>query len=238
MSLLTLIESVTDRLALPRLTTVVGNTNDQARLLLALANEEGRELAARGTWQVLVNEITFTTQATESQGTIDGIVAYQDYGRILNDVMWNRTTGQKIIGAITAQQWQEAKARATSSTLYPMYRFRGNTLLMTPTPTAGQTVAFEYVQSRWVRNFGETLEYPQWNDDTDVGLLSESIMANGVLWRFKRQKGFDYAEEFAAYERQVADALARDGGKPAINFNGSGYDPLCPPSYAEGSWGV
>lgn len=235
MSLLSLVESVTDRLALPRLSTVVGNTNDQARLILALANEEGRELGARGSWEALTKEQTFSTLAAESQGAFASLITDGDCHHILNDVMWNRTANQPIKGSVSPQLWQQMKSGSVSG-IYPRYRIRGGILRMLPVPTAAQTVAFEYISTKWVSDSGGSTFYAAWNADTNVGLLSESIMADGVLWRFKRQKGFDYAEEFAAYERLVADALARDGGKELLNFNGGG-DPSAP-TYPEGSWSL
>lgn len=237
MSLLTLIQTVTDRLALNRLTTVIGNADKQARLLLALANEEGRDLGVRGSWQALVKEQTFTTVATESQGAMTTIITDNDFHHILNNVMWNRSNNQPIFGSITPQLWQRLKSNLVTGP-YPRFRVRGGTLRFIPIPAASQTVAFEYVSTWWASKSDATAFYAAWNADTDIGLLDEKIMADGIRWRFLREKGMDYSEEFSAYERLVGDALSRDGGKMDINMGGQGYNPLDPPMAAEGSWNL
>lgn len=53
-------------------------------------------------------------------------------------------------------------------------------------------------------------------------------MLLGVQWRWRKAKGFEYSEEFMLYERQVADAQARDGTKQTLNLGGkiaTPYDP-------------
>ena len=64
MSLLTLVQSVTDRIGLARPTAVVGSNDTQIRGLLSLANQEGKDLATRFDWSVLMKEKTFTATAT------------------------------------------------------------------------------------------------------------------------------------------------------------------------------
>ena len=39
----------------------------------------------------------------------------------------------------------------------------------------------------------------------------------GIVWRFKKSKGFDYAEDFTTYQVQTRQALNRDGGRPRIS---------------------
>ena len=49
-------------------------------------------------------------------------------------------------------------------------------------------------------------------------LLPETLLLMGLRWRWKKEKGVDYAEDFRTYESQVKDALGRDGGKPILNM--------------------
>ena len=51
-------------------------------------------------------------------------------------------------------------------------------------------------------------------------------------------KGFDYAEDFADYEKMIVDAMAKDGGKPTLNLAGSAND--YPPGIMVpvGSWNL
>jgi hypothetical protein len=40
-----------------------------------------------------------------------------------------------------------------------------------------------------------------------------------LRWRWKKEKGFEYGEDFRTYEMQVKDALSRDGGKPKLSMD-------------------
>ena len=225
MSLLTVIQDVADLLGIPRPSTVYGSLDPGVRQLLQLANREGRELSSRYPWQVLTREATFTTVATESQGTLASILgASQSLRSIVNDTLWNRTTGEQICGPRDGKTWQEYKSSVFTSPLAE-YRIRGDALLLLPAPTAGQTVAFEYVSKSWCTDSTGATYRTAFAADTDLVLLEEEIFRIGIEWSWLQRKGFEYAESFASYERMVGDAMVRDGTKATLDLAGSAaYD--------------
>lgn len=216
MNLLELVQDVSDLLGIPRPASVIGSLDAGTRQLLQLANREGRELSARYPWQVLTREATFTTVATESQGTLASIIgATQTLRSVVGETLWNRTTGEPVCGPRDGRTWQAYKSQTFTSPLAE-YRIRGDSLLILPAPTAGQTIAFEYVSGSWLTDSVGTTYRSAFAVDTDVVLLDAEIMRVGLEWRWLQRKGFEYAESFASYERMVADAMARDGTKPTI----------------------
>lgn len=233
MSLLTLVQSVATELDISSPSTVVGNTNNQIIQLLRLANNEGKYLAARYRWQALINEATFTSAATESQGAMTTL-AGASFGWLCNDTVWNRTQDRRMI-PVSDVQWQQMKATSITGPC-EYFRIRGGLFIVQPTMTASETVAFEWVSKNWCESSGGT-DQSAWAADTDVGILDETVMAAGVLWRWKRAKGLDYAEDFNTYEALVADAAARDGAKKHIHMGaGRGSRFLNSRSGAEGNW--
>lgn len=232
MSLLTIVQAATDELSLPRPTVVVGNTSDQnVKTLLALANREGKALAKRYNWSDLVTEATHTTLAQENQGVMTTIAP--GFRFIINQTIWNRSYQRSIPGSLSPQQWQAEKSSEINGP-YQEYRIRGGDLLLIPAPAAGQTVAFEYQSKNWCQNAAGSTTYSAWNADDDTGILDEDLMTLGLVWRFKRAKGLDYAEEFSEYERQVNDSMARDGGKPVLDAGAEGFSRSI--YVPEGSW--
>ena len=77
-----------------------------------------------------------------------------------------------------------------------------------------------------------------WSADDNVPLLDEDLLILGTIWRWKKLKGFEYAEDFADYERQVMDAMGRDGGKPTLSLTGSTYDIAPVVIVPSGSWNL
>ena len=212
MSLTTITNSVCDRVGIPRPTTVVGNTDPGVRQLLALANEEGQELTSRHRWSGLIRECTFTTVASPA----DLVVVAEGFDYILPGTVWNRTTDRPV-PPMTPETWQAYRASGSSG---PTMRFRiqDTALYLYPDPGAGTSMAFEFVTKNWNQTTGG-VEQDAWANDTDTGLLNENLMALGLIWRWKKAKGMDYAEDFNAYERRVANAIARDGASPHISLS-------------------
>lgn len=213
MTFATMCNAVCDQVGIPRPSSYVGNTDPVARQLVALANAEGRSLASRHRWNKLIKEATHTTLAAASQGTVASIASGFDY--LLGDTMWNRTQDREV-PAITAEEWQAYQANGVAGP-FTKFRIRDGTLYMVPTPTAGHTLAFEYVSKNWCESSGGT-DQDAWTADTDVGILDENLMGLGLLWRYKKAKGLEYGEDFADYERLVANAIARDNPQPRLSL--------------------
>lgn len=241
MSLLTIVTKFVQRTALPAAATVVGNTDPQVKQILTILEEECIELAARHPWRALVNECTFTTLATEVQGTFLNLgtgTAANNLRYILNNVMWNRTLGIKVWGPVDPQDWQALKAMIGSGP-YSQYRIRGSIsaqahLLFNPAPAAGDTIAFEYMTNNWCLN--GSVPTAVFVADTDTLLLDESLVSAGLKWRWKKEKGLTYAEDFNSYERMVENAIGRDGTKKTLYMDGPCTDVKPGIFVPPGSW--
>jgi hypothetical protein len=226
MSLLSLIGSVCVRVGLPRPNAAFTSVDPQVQQVVELASEEGQELAARHPWQALTREATFTTVAAEVQGTIQGMTG-PDFKYVINDTIWNRSLRRPVFGPKSPADWQNLKAQFVNGP-WNQYRIRGNQVLFTPQPGAGEDCYFEWQSSYWCVGLSGSPYADSWGADSDTSLLDERIMALGTIWRWKAAKGLEYAEDFLKYERDVQDAMARDGGKPKLNLGGGGGGDLWP----------
>lgn len=239
-TILQIVRAVAPRLGLLPPSTVTGSTDLQIQQLLALANEEGEELAGRKTgWTALIKERTFTTVAAESQGVLAGgvVPAGSGFSYILNDTIFNRTTQFGVSGPMTPRGWQGLKATTTLTGFYSQYRIRGGELLLYPAPAAGDTAAFEYVTENWVSNVTNDVFRTEFTMDDDYPLLDSRLIRLGLIWRWKSAKGLEYAENFNAYEAAVADALARDGTAGPASLDGCNRDGIEPGIFvSKGNW--
>lgn len=209
MSLLTTVQRFCRRTNITVPTTVIGTTDAQVAQVYALLEEEGNDLSGRGSWEVLTVEALHTTVANESQGDITD-VADDGFRYIKNDTIWDRTENLPVL-VIDGPDWQAEKGFAETSPRYRA-RIRSGELIATPTPVAGNTWAFEYVTWNWInRN-----EKQYFTNDSDIIDLPEPVIQMGLRWRWKKEKGFEYAEDFRTYENMVADALGREGMKKVL----------------------
>lgn len=232
---LSIIQSVCKRVGLASPTSAVGNSEVQIANIVELCNEEGQELSVRANWTAQQLEASFTTLAAEDQGLVETIAP--GFNFIINDTIWNRTLRRPVFGPRTPQEWQQNKAFAINGP-WSNFRIRGGHIYMYPTPAAGQSCYFEYQTRNWLTNSGGTTSYESWNADTDIPLLDWHLLVLGTIWRWKKFKGFEYAEDFATYERRVVDSIAIDGGKDSISMSGAKYDIFPGVVVPSGSWNV
>lgn len=233
MSLLTLCQAAARQLNVAVPSSIVGNTaNETAMLLLRLASEEGFSLMRRYPWQVLTAEKTFTTVAADEQTS----AIPDDYDRMIPETMFNRGTRRRVAGPLSPEEWQQTKATLVTY-VNPTFRIRGDALLMSPNPPAGETVAYEYVSKHFCKSSGGTTQ-ADWLDDGDLGRLDEGLMALGLVWRFRQVKGLSYAEDLNLYERRVSDAEMRDGVKPRISGDMGVMDRMATKLQIPETWNI
>lgn len=238
MSLLTIVQDVCGEIGIPIPTSVVGSNSELVSQLFRLAKREGMELSTGASvglshdWTVLQSETTWTSTATESQGALTTLAPGFRY--IVNETVFDRTQQRQQPGPLSGTVWQWRKA-ATASGPYPEWRIRNGTLYMYPVPSAGHTMAFEYASSYWCQDSGGTAK-ATWTDDSDTARLDEEWFKLGLIWRWRKAKGLDYAEDFRSYQIAVTHAIARDGGKPRLTMNNDREMPRV--SVPDGNWSV
>ena len=232
---LSIVQTICGRLGLLSPTSAVGSSDTQISNIVALCNEEGQELAARYEWTALQTEATYTTVATEDQGAIDTIAPGLKY--IINDTIWNRSLRRPVFGPRTPQSWQQQKAFAINGP-WSSHRIKNGHLYMFPVPVAGQDCYFEYVSANWCTDSTGATSYDAWNNDADIPRLDYQLIVLGTIWRWKKLKGFEYAEDFNVYERRVQDAMGRDGGKDWLSLTNTKYDIMPGVVVPAGSWNV
>lgn len=232
MTCLSIVQKVCKRVGIATPNSAVSSSDPQVLQVVELCNEEGQELAARYTWTALQTEATYTTLATEIQGSLATIAP--GLLNIVNNTIWNRSQQRPVYGPKTPQGWQQDQANFVAGP-YSSFRIKAGNLLMYPVPTAGESCYFEYISRNWVNaTAGGTDE--EWTADTDTTVFDEQLIVLGTVWRWKAAKGFEYAEDFNKYERRVLDAIAQDGSKPMLRLDGPLNDMFPAVLVPAGSW--
>lgn len=228
---LQIIQTACRRIGILAPNAVVGSTDPQIIQLLAISEEEGQEQADRYQWESLQQEATFTTVATQVQTTLAAITTGFNY--IVNDTIWNRSLRRPVYGPKSQQDWQQDKALQLNGP-FNAFRIINEVINFYPDPVAGQSCYFEYISENWVTT-GVTSS-PVWVTDADTPKIDDQILILGTIWRWKKAKGLDYAEDFAKYERRIQDAMGRDAGKATLSMNGARWEIQPAILVPRGSW--
>ena len=234
MTLLSIVQQFVKPTNLTSPATVIGTTDPQIRQILGLLEEEGNDLKIRGDWEGLTNEATHTTIANENQGLITTI-ASNGYRSIKDGTFFDRSLRLPVFGPLSDQEWQALKALPVTGPRY-QFRLRQGNLLVNPVPTAGNSWAFEYLSNNWITDTTGAIYKQYFTLDTDLVLLPENLLILGLRWRWKKEKGLEYAEDFRTYEAQVNKALGNDGGKKSLDMSGESTDAAPKAFIPAGSW--
>lgn len=202
MNFLELCNAFALRTSLPTATSVSGSST--LRQVGALLQEVLDHLTTNYDFDELVEDATFSTVNSDFQGLLSAI-APLGFERLRAGTFFNRSLRLEVPGALTGREWQAQKAMAATGPI-SWFRIRNQALYMEPKPSAGQLCAFEYYSNfAVVASGGARKQYP--SVDTDTFLLPDKLLLAGIRWRWKAEKGFDYAEEFRAFQ-DLANSLA------------------------------
>jgi len=221
MNLLTFVQTFCDRTGLARPPYAISSPDTQVLQIIALLNEVCEDITMRWDWQALVQEVLFTTQAGEDQGDFFGITSLTkaEFKKISMETIFNRTLRLPIFGPMTPSKWQAIKALPTTGPFYK-YRIRGDRLLFNPPAAAGHNCAFEVYTNLCILASDGSLQ-ASFQADTDTFRLDEKLLLAGLRWKWKAEKGLDYAEEFNRYETLGANMAACDATKPVLSMDGA-----------------
>ena len=99
---------------------------------------------------------------------------------------------------------------------------------------AGLEISYEYISSHWADSSGGT-DQIRFQADTDTQKFDDDLFIEGIIWRLKKAKGFDWQSEAAIYQDQLSKVMSRDGGMRLVSF-GHPTSPLVV-NVGEGSFG-
>nr|CRH05495.1 conserved protein of unknown function [Candidatus Magnetococcus massalia] len=214
MSLLTMVQKATDMIGINRPSAVVNSQDPTIKQLLSIAQVEGTSLSQRGEWAVLTQEASFETVVDQSAYPLKQIAP--DFDRMVGQTLWSRSGQYPLQGPMTPSAWQGGQVNQMAAP-FKQFRLRGGDLLIHPTPAAVEQIHFEYQSANWCQSSlgnGQS----SWQADDDTGLLDESLMLLGIIWRFKQAKGFAFQMELMEYEKRVSAAMGRSGGAAVLNL--------------------
>lgn len=290
-NLLAIVKAAANELGITEPTQVFGNTDDQIKQLLALANREGKEFSTAGIrgggWQELRKEYTFSTagvsgytgNTTSGSAVVTGIadttgivVGYQlsangvaqtgvsvvsvdsstqitvsqaftvtqtsvsmafgqqsyvlptDFAYFITQTFWDRSYRWQLLGPLDAQEWQVLKSGISPTGPRARFRIMGDLFYIDPVPTAVHNIAYEYYSNAWCQSSTGTAQ-SIFAADTDYYNLDDDTLILGIIWRFRRAKGLDYAEEHATWSDACQRAIARNGGNRPVPINAQSISP-------------
>ena len=196
-------------------TSFYGNANLTATLCVALANRSGKTLEKDVRWQELITEYTFSTA--------DGTATYalpSDFRAFANMSQWDRTNQWRMTGPIPSLVYQWLKSGiSVASTANKWFMVRGSYITIYPTPSAVETIAFDYYSKSWITKQSDSSSVAAFTSDNDTSKIDEDLITLSLKWMFLQAKGMPYEPEYRMYEAAAESLREDNGGRSIIGLN-------------------
>lgn len=232
MNMLELVQEFARRTGQSVPAAVAGGSSTQIRQYHGLLNEMVEDLVERKFWQRVRREKVHVATASEDQGDIATLSP--GFEGFIKGTVYNRTDGQQLT-PITDAEWQQSHSIPQTGPFH-RYRLRQGRLLIFPAPGAGQTLAWEYHSHYFVRAVDGVTFQQYFQADTDIFEFGDDVAVAWLRWRWKAEKGLQYAEEFAAYERKVAAKAMREVPTKTVDLTRHGSTAVFGIGAPDGSW--
>ena len=205
-----LCDAAREELGWSRPSAYAGTSDDDGLQTFRIANRQGRDLADQAhPWEELKTEGSITL--------VGGTQAYAlpaDFRYLVPSTMWDGDAERIALGPLTAEEWSRSQNSGDVFGLNWRYEIRsGDVVFDQPVEAgdAGKVITFEYVSSYWAKSSAGTNKV-RFDADSDTQRFDDDLFIEGMIWRLKRVKGFDWQDEFAMYQAQLNRILSRDGG--------------------------
>lgn len=168
-----------------------------------LANEVAADIVASSPWRALTKVATIDG----SQGEAYDLPA--DYSRMSGEIddpatwFWGYTPFNDV------NEYLQFKTGGFLLAGNGGWIILGGQLQFYPAPSSG--ASYPYVSGWYARSETGTAK-AAFDADTDTFILPERLLTLGLIWRWKAQKGLEYAEDLNMYEIALSQESSRDRG--------------------------
>jgi len=174
----------------------ISSSDFQMRQIRALIDAAGKDISTRAQWAGSLNYDTIPASATAY--ALPGDFQEMANGGAILQV----TSGLPIRPITDTTVWQFLVSNPSDALYYHI--FQNGVLFSSEIPAGGAT--FYYVSKNWLGNKAAV------TDNADQPVFSEDLLARGVVWRWRRQKGLDYEDLMAEFESDLDAAILADRG--------------------------
>jgi hypothetical protein len=195
MTLLTIAQGLAKNVGMQEPTSLVGSTLREWQEALQFANETGEELARRVDWGQLQASTTLIGDGTNLVHSLPAGFSRVSKGAAVR-------SGTSSLRPLSRAEW---------GTLTPVegtpryFLLEGDDLTLFPYLANLATVTVSYQTKYWTSGGAAAF-----TADDQTSLIDEELFLKGLIARWRRQKGMDFADYEAEYEASLMDFATFD----------------------------
>jgi len=218
MSLLSVLQGVARRCNYQQPSTAIGNPDPNIALMLDAIQDTGDELVERAGWQALKqpDPATFT-----GDGTTPRFALPSNFLRLgpADTFMSSKYPLLRMPGPVNEENLLMMK-EVPMNVQPSVWRVVENEIEFYPVLGSGEVVSYVYGQDTWVLDpNGNPYTTAVLTTDYDTFAVSERLLRQGAVWRWKMAKGFEYAEFMQDYETTLARQAGQESTRRSISMS-------------------
>ncbi len=199
-SILTICQEVADLAAVKRPESLFSGRSMSDNIFLSVAKSALDSLLRYGDWPELTKEAVLLTDPQQKNYFLEAICP--DFYSMLPNTIYIKNMAEKVIGAVNPDKWMRAKYLCDDNGIVK-FKLQNNYLKFLNLPPYPVKIVFQYRSNNicyTAKNFQEKSELTA---DTDIPIFDYYLVKLGILWRWLKRSGMDYAEEYAEYTGEV-----------------------------------
>lgn len=200
MNILEICQEVADITSTQRPTDLFDPNSQHNAIFLSVAKSELSSLMRYGDWQDLTKEATLLTVRNKTIYPIDNIVP--DFYSILNNTIYIKDEMERVIGAITPEDWMREKYFSCPD-IDIKFKIQGNAFKFLEAPEAGKKIVFQYRSNAVCYDATTFEEKPSITKNTDIPIFDKYVVQLGIIWRWLKRNGMSYEEEYNEYINEL-----------------------------------
>lgn len=204
MALLDIVKDAAILLGLSPPAALASSTDPTDQQMMLLATQVGREMAAFHDWSALMEIGTFTGTGVQLAFPLP-----DDFSRFGQGQLFLLDGGYvRLQGPLDPIQLTALVAQSVASISNQFYRV-GSNITIQPALDNGRKALFVYQKKNWrLSSSGEPGD--RFRQDTDTCVFPEELVTLGLVWMWRRTKGFDYAQEYEDWRQRCELEAGRD----------------------------
>lgn len=229
MTVLSACQSAMVRLVGRKPTTIFGSQDQMEVEIADLVTDVATDIMKAHDWRALTILHTLTGDGVEAEFDLpidfDRIVLAQRVND-MNNWLWGYTAVQSL------DEWMTITKSGFTAITPGWWIILGGKMQFSPAPTSGAPARFAYI-SKNIGRSATDVAISAFTKDDDSFVLEDRLLTLGLIWRWKAQKGLEYAEDMASYETALSQNAARDKGSQAIR---KGFPNRLPDTHVAWPW--
>ena len=214
MNILQIAKSAANMCAVQEPTTLVNPTTQNDQLFASVVQSTLDSLMRSCDWQTLEREAVLYTNDGQKNYALDSIAP--DIYSIISGCLWDKGSMRSVIGGMTQESWRQHKQyHIPVVDIY--FKIQNNQIMFLKNPGCLE-IRFGYRSNAVVVDQKTAEPKTSITKDTDVPVFDEYLVKLGIIWRWLKRSGMDYAEEYDEYVHELNKSYALAKAPGEINL--------------------